>query len=345
MISAGVTAFGRRMIDDTSAFMAENYGCETVYGDTDSVFVQFPSIVGESDDDARYRTYDLAIKAEKHVNGPSGIFKAPVFLEYEKTFQPFLLLGKKRYCARKYEFDMDDFNLSYSGIELKRRDNAQILGKAQREYLNALLIDQDYVAALKTIEVNVKALLENRVPIEQLVISKKLAKQTYASPQIHVNLNERIRQRSPALAYALGDRIPYVVTMDGRKDVCQRGEDPEFVRAHPEIKLDIDYYLTKQLKTPMGRLVTPIVGELAFEAWWSRTVGGAADAFFASSLTGTIPRMLTSSQMDARREHDIKTNQRKLMAQQERKRKRDPKNPQNVQLPRQSTLLSFFSNP
>ena len=342
MISAGVTAFGRQMIDDSSEFMAKHYGCDTVYGDTDSVFVQFPSVEGESADEARHRAYDLARQAEKHINGPDGIFHSPILLEYEKTFQPFLLLGKKRYSARKYEFDMDQFKLDYTGIELKRRDNALILGQTQREYLNALLIDQDYVKALKSVEKNVKGLLSRNVPMEQLVISKKLAKQTYASAQIHVNLNERIRARSPALVYALGDRIPYVVIEDGSKDVSKRGEDPQWVQGHPGLKLDLTYYLEKQVRNPMKRLITPIIGEKAFENWWSRTVGGAADRFFNSSLRGFIPPMLTDAQMEARRSADIRENSRKLLAQQQRKRKREPKNPTNVQLPKRATLLSFF---
>jgi DNA polymerase delta subunit 1 len=43
-IAASVTSFGRQMILDTKTFMKDKFSAETIYGDTDSVFVKFPNI-------------------------------------------------------------------------------------------------------------------------------------------------------------------------------------------------------------------------------------------------------------------------------------------------------------
>jgi len=49
-------------------------------------------------------------------------------------------------------------------------------------------------------------LLQNRIDMSQLVISKSLSKQDYAGKQAHVELAEKMRKRDAASAPALGDR-------------------------------------------------------------------------------------------------------------------------------------------
>ena len=51
----------------------------------------------------------------------------PHDLEYEKTFDPFLLMSKKRYVGMLYEEDPDVCYRKSMGIVLKRRDNADIV--------------------------------------------------------------------------------------------------------------------------------------------------------------------------------------------------------------------------
>jgi DNA polymerase delta subunit 1 len=54
-------------------------------------------------------------------------------------------------------------------------------------------------------------LLQNKVDMAQLVITKALAKADYAAKQAHVELAERMRKRDAGSAPALGDRVAYVI--------------------------------------------------------------------------------------------------------------------------------------
>ena len=54
-------------------------------------------------------------------------------------------------------------------------------------------------------------LLQNKIDMSQLVITKALAKADYAAKQAHVELAERMRQRDAGSAPALGDRVAYVI--------------------------------------------------------------------------------------------------------------------------------------
>ena len=54
-------------------------------------------------------------------------------------------------------------------------------------------------------------LLQNKIDMSQLVITKALAKVDYAGKQAHVELAARMKQRDAGSAPALGDRVAYVI--------------------------------------------------------------------------------------------------------------------------------------
>ena len=101
---------------------------EYIYGDTDSVFYTFNledlegnKIVGQR---ALEMTIELSFEVEKL---SSAFLKPPMYLEYEKTFMPFVLLSKKRYVGTLYEDDPNKGYLKYMGLSLKRRDSCDYL--------------------------------------------------------------------------------------------------------------------------------------------------------------------------------------------------------------------------
>lgn len=126
-------------------------------------------------------------------------------------------------------------------------------------------------------------LLQNKIDMSQLVITKALAKADYAAKQAHVELAERMRQRDAGSAPALGDRVAYVI-IKGMKGispkylvlcfeftnffVCagaaayEKSEDPLYVLEN-NIPIDTKYYLENQLSKPLMRIFEPILGEKA----------------------------------------------------------------------------------
>lgn len=92
-ISSSVTAYGRQMIQSTSDTVEKNYSTATViYGDTDSVMVDFGDI-------PRSRAMELGKEAADMV---SKEFISPIKLEFEKVYHPYLLINKKRYAGLLY---------------------------------------------------------------------------------------------------------------------------------------------------------------------------------------------------------------------------------------------------
>lgn len=104
-------------------------------------------------------------------------------------------------------------------------------------------------------------LLQNKIDMSKLVITKALSKADYTAKQAHVELAERMRKRDAGSAPTLGDRVAYVMVKGaGGSKNYERSEDPIYVLEH-NIPIDTKYYLDNQLANPLSRIFEPILGE------------------------------------------------------------------------------------
>jgi len=85
----------------------------------------------------------------------------------------------------------------------------------------------------------------------------------YAGKQPHVTVVEKRQARGDHIA--LGERVPFIIVDNGEESVSDRAEDPMFYLRN-ELAYDVDYYLEKQLRGPLSRIMEPIIGEVATAA-------------------------------------------------------------------------------
>ncbi|KAJ4795219.1 DNA polymerase [Rhynchospora pubera] len=258
-ISSSVTSYGRQMIEHTKKIVEEKFtttagyehNAEVVYGDTDSVMVQF----GVPTVDA---AMNLGREAADFI---SGTFTKPIKLEFEKVYFPYLLISKKRY-AGLYWTNPEKFDkMDTKGIETVRRDNCLLVKNLVTESLHKILIDRDVPGASQYVKNTISDLLMNRIDLSLLVITKGLTKtgDNYAVKAAHVELAERMRKRDAATAPNVGDRVPYVIinAAKGAK-AYERSEDPIYVLEN-NIPIDPQYYLDNQISKPILRIFDPIL--------------------------------------------------------------------------------------
>lgn len=69
----------------------------------------------------------------------------------------------------------------------------------------------ELIIAYRYVKQTISDLLQNKVDLSQLVITKALAKQEYAAKQAHVELASRMKKRDAGSAPSLGDRVAYVI--------------------------------------------------------------------------------------------------------------------------------------
>jgi DNA polymerase elongation subunit (family B) len=241
---------------------------EIVLKNTDSLFIQFDikneagnSIKGK---DAIMPSIKIAMEASKDFK---QYLKAPHDLEYEKTFFPFILFSKKRYCANKYEFDDEHYKFNSMGIALRRRDNAQIVKHIYGGCIDIILKEHDIKKSIKFLQESLDNLIEGKYPLNDLVISKSL-RSGYKDPTriAHNVLATRMADRDPGNKPQVSDRIPYVyiqVKEEKGKSILQgnRIESPDFIKKN-KLKPDYEFYITNQILKPIVQLYALVLEEL-----------------------------------------------------------------------------------
>ncbi|RFU27182.1 hypothetical protein B7463_g9157, partial [Scytalidium lignicola] len=258
-IASSTTSYGRQMIEKTKAEVEAKYSiangyshdAQVIYGDTDSVMVKF----GTKDLAESMR---LGNEAAQYV---SSKFIKPIKLEFEKVYFPYLLINKKRY-AGLYWTNPDKYDkMDTKGIETVRRDNCRLVQTVIETVLRMILIDQNVQGAQDYVKETISDLLQNKVDMSKLVITKALSKTDYAAKQAHVELAERMKKRDAGSAPTLGDRVAYVIIKGsaGARNF-ERSEDPIYVLEN-NVPIDTKYYLDNQLAKPLIRIFEPILGE------------------------------------------------------------------------------------
>ena len=231
---------------------------ECVYGDTDSVFFKFimydkktgKKIINKQ---ALIYTIELAKQAGEL---STQFLKNPHDLEYEKTFWPFILLSKKRYVGILYEEDPNKGKLKYMGIVLKRRDNAPIVKDIYGGIVNILMKEKNIANAIKFLNISINNLINGKINIEKLLITKSL-RGYYKNPNqiAHKVLAERMGIREPGTKPTSGDRLSYAFIKNENKKALQgeKIETVSYIQKH-DLKLDYGHYITNQIMKPLLQL-------------------------------------------------------------------------------------------
>ena len=276
-LAASVTAYGRKQIMFAKDVIEEFYGpaagradCEAriVYGDTDSLFVDFgvknPQGETLSGKEAIEATMKLTTEAGQLV---TTCLKPPHDFEYDKVFSPFIIFSKKRYVGNKYEESSEDYYQNSMGIATKRRDYAGIVKIIYGGAIRILLSEKDPAAAATFVREKLMDLANGKVSMTQLTLTKSLrAEYKSVTPPPHKMLADRIKERDPGNAPASGDRISFLYVMPTAGQVASklqgdRIETPAWIKEKGH-KIDFRYYMEHQLMNPLTQLFALIVEEL-----------------------------------------------------------------------------------
>ena len=295
-IASSVTSIGQQMIKTTAKLCQKEFNATVVYGDTDSVMVNFHC--GEGPDAVR-KALELGTAAAELV---SKHFKHPNELEFEKVYMPYILYSKKRYAGQMWTQPDRPDKIDIKGLQVVRRDNSQL----QREILKSLiktmvqpisaeeLSEHEGISKVELMRQRIAtlvkdfnaALVANKYPIENFIISQSISKRGYemvnsagqkSASLGHVKLAQRMEQREPGTGPVSGDRVQFVVvreaphlahvrnrTIDGVSYAAkdwpprhERCEDPAFVKVN-NMTIDLEYYLNNQLKNSVTSLLEPV---------------------------------------------------------------------------------------
>ena len=255
-VAACTTAAGRKALFLAKHIVESEFNGEVIYGDTDSIFIKFPT-------KDLATSIDLGIKAGKRITEQC---RRPYKIAYEKTFYPFILFCRKRYVGMKYEEDPNPKKAKRMsmGIVLKRRDNAPIVKDVYGGALDLLLSGATVKEAQAFVRNILLDVLNNRVPLEKFILSKAL-RDDYKNPDqiAHRVLADRMAERDPGTAPKVGDRVQYVYVAEngGQSKQGDRIEHVDYVRAN-KLHYDAPFYVDHQIQNPVAQLFALCVEQL-----------------------------------------------------------------------------------
>lgn len=234
-----------------------------IYGDTDSIFVNFKIRDKLTNTLQRNKTglQISIILGQLCSEVLHKILQSPENLAYEKTMWPLFLLKKKKYFGYLYESNVYKYYLKFMGIELKRRDNAPIVKIIMSGVINVLLNNSNVKAAMDYIEKVLCDVLDNKFNIDKFITSKNLKKNYKAKREslVHVGLADRVAKRDPNNAFQINDRVPFVYIVTASKATKQsfRVETPEYIKAN-NLRIDYLFYITNQIMKPILKILKKV---------------------------------------------------------------------------------------
>lgn len=155
---------------------------QMVISNTDSIFIKF-EYNRDNFEDNRQDTFKLATLCGNNLT--KQVFnRPPIEMEFEKVFQPFILLTKKRYIAKKFEDTKDPFKLKgvdAKGVALTRRDYCNLVKKCYKDVIdqmmNANSSKQKAISdSIKTIKEYIKKIEDYQIDLEDVIITAQVAK-------------------------------------------------------------------------------------------------------------------------------------------------------------------------
>ncbi len=235
---------------------------EVIYGDTDSVFINFniqdKNGVLRTDDDSLVIAMRLGMVSADYINITAN---PPHKINPEKVIWPFIMPAKKKYIGLFYEKNPLVSSLKCMGMVLKRRDNAPIVKEIFGSAIDIIIKKRNMAIVLEKIEEMILDVTSGKYPLSKFIITKTL-RGNYKNPNsiAHKVLADRMGKRDPGSKPQLNDRIPfaYVINkkMSSRKNVLQGDliDHPDYIIKN-KLKLNYNFYITNQIMKPLLQIL------------------------------------------------------------------------------------------
>lgn len=225
---------------------------------TDSIMVQF-DVGPRTGKEAIEYSWKLGEQASKEI---TEIFKRPNELELEKVYCPYFLYSKKRYAAKKWVHNGSECvfdEIDVKGLQVIRRDTCPYVRDTCEQLINMFMESDDVKRPLEYIQERKRMLIYGEVPMEKLILSKRLGDSYKNQNLAHVVVRNKMRERAPGSEPQSGDRVRFVLVKGPKKaKMYEKAEDPSWVVEHG-LELDYEYYLKHQFETPVSDLIEPLL--------------------------------------------------------------------------------------
>lgn len=250
-VAEAITAWGRNTIVTAAELANKRFGLKVIYGDTDSLFVEYRDEVINRLIEAIEDELGMEIKLET-------IYRRILFTE-----------AKKRYAGLTINNELD-----LTGFEAVRGDWCDYAKRVQEKVLSVLLNTGNVNDAINVAKEMLELFKNGNFTIKDVIIWKSLDKPLteYKARAPHVSIALQLSKKG--WKFKVGDKIGYVV-MKGQGPIYERAV---FYADADKSMIDIDYYIANQIIPVVLRVLEP-VGVTEDQLIVKSTKGGL-DQFF-----------------------------------------------------------------
>jgi len=250
---------GREILRNTKE-LAESKSLQVIYGDTDSVMIN-ANVNNVAD------AFKVGNEFKRSVNERYRLLE----IDIDNVFRRILLQAKKKYAAvnlvekdGKYEEKME-----VKGLDMKRREYCALSKEVSTKILNEILSGEETEVSISHIHDYLREIAakmrEQAIPAQKYIIFTQLGKgpKEYPNgdsmPQVQVALRDLARGKT----VRKGDVISYIITGNSQSSdpAPKRAYAPaDVTKKDSHLKVDVEWYIGKQIFPPVERLCANIVG-------------------------------------------------------------------------------------
>ncbi|UJR30679.1 hypothetical protein I4U23_018202 [Adineta vaga] len=200
----------RTVLERAIDFIKTNshFGGRVVYGDTDSLFIQFPH-------STRAQAFEQSHLLVKALN---QLYPSPIKIKFEKIFMQSVLASKKRYVGMSYEtVDQQQGKFDAKGIETVRRDTCLIVSKILQHSLKLLFQSKDITRVRRYVQSECEKILTNRLNLSDFIFAKEYGGRKRYHPSAPVPALRIALERAktnPLAEPNQGERVPYLIGLN-----------------------------------------------------------------------------------------------------------------------------------
>jgi len=248
MLAESVTAVGRQMIKasrDCVLTVFAHYGCDVVYGDTDSIFV----CIQEPDD---RKAWAIATEIAGYIT--RVVFAGTVNELEDECIKRYLALFKKKtYVALENEdVKTGIYKRGEKGIASVRRDKPEVLNILVRQLNKAFTelgnFSRETIARVLTRLCcnHLENMVQDNFSVDDYAIFCRINKMNKESAHVNLARMMEMRTGTPVIT---GNGVSFVqIVKHNETKAARRVESPVAIKADSSIKIDRAYYLSHKVR-------------------------------------------------------------------------------------------------
>lgn len=227
------------------------WGAQVIYGDTDSIFIQFKNCDRNTAFKRAYEMVDVITAANPN----------PIKMKFEKIYQPCVLQTKKRYCGFKYESpDQTKPEFEAKGIETVRRDCCPAAARMLEMALRIQFTTRDINQVKLYVQHQFLKIMSGKLSnIQDYIFARQYKPRSLDKSQsVFVpawQITKRFLQTDPRAEPRLNERVPFVIIYgEPRTPLVNLAKTPMEVLENLSYRINADYYIQKIICPTLNRI-------------------------------------------------------------------------------------------